>query len=152
MTHRAPIVQERLIAAPAARVFHAWRDPESLGRWMCPAADISCATVEVDFRVGGRFRIVMHGATRDYAHTGEYLEIDEPRRIVFTWISDFVPKDEARTLVTVSLEPLDEHRTRLRLVHAELPDTNTYDGHDGGWRIILARLAADLDTLDRRSP
>lgn len=140
---RDPIVVERLLPAPPEDVFAAWSDPESLSTWLCPG-DMERATVEVDFRVGGAFRVVMHGAERDYAQHGEYLEIDAPKRLVFTWVSDWVAPEEARTVVTVSLEPADRDRTRLLLVHEELPDTGTYDGHAQGWTSIVDKLAARL--------
>jgi uncharacterized protein YndB with AHSA1/START domain len=143
MSARPPIVVERLVPAPPAAVFAAWRDPASLRVWMCPAADTTHATAEVDFRVGGRFRIVMHGA-RDYAHTGEYLEIDPPRRLVFTWDSEWIAPAERRTRVTVTIEPAGARRSRVRLVHDELPDTAAYDGHPQGWTTILEKLASRL--------
>ena len=96
MNFRGPIVQERVLPAAPADVFAAWGDPESLRVWMCPAEGIEHASAEVDFRVGGAFTIVMHGEGQDYRQTGEYLEIDAPRRLVFTWISDFVPPNEAK--------------------------------------------------------
>lgn len=138
------IVQERLIAAPPAAVFDAWRDPESIRVWMCPDPEMSEASVEVDFRVGGRFRIVMHGAEQDYDHTGEYVEIDPPRRLVFTWISHFIRDAEQRTRVTLELEDAGEGKTQLLLVHDELPSSDAYDGHDDGWAEILRKLAEHL--------
>jgi uncharacterized protein YndB with AHSA1/START domain len=137
------IVQERVLAAAPEIVFAAWRDPTSLAVWMCPDAAMSHASVEVDFRVGGRFRIVMHG-TRDYEHSGEYLEIEPARRLVFTWVSHFMPAAEQRTRVRVTFEPVGTDRTHLRLVHTELPDTDSYDGHRAGWATILAKLDAHL--------
>jgi uncharacterized protein YndB with AHSA1/START domain len=142
---RQPIVQERVISAPAEAVFEAWSDPSSMSEWMCPGPDMSHATVEVDFRVGGRFRIVMHGE-RDYIHSGEYLAIEPPRRIVFTWLSEWLPADEAATKVSVSIESVAPDRSRIVLVHDELPDTDTYDGHVDGWATILDKLAVKLES------
>ena len=140
---REPIVQERVIAAAPEVVFSAWSDPESLRVWMCPSPDISRASAEVDFRVGGSFRIVMHGKEGDYGQTGEYLEIDAPNRLVFTWVSDFVPPEEAKTRVTVTFEPVGSG-TRLVLTHDELPESDTYEGHRGGWATIIDKLGAHL--------
>lgn len=140
MTYRDPIVQERVLPAPPEEVFAAWGDAESLQAWMCPAEDITRATAEVDFRVGGAFQIVMHGKEGDYRQTGEYLEIDAPRRLVFTWVSDFVPPDEAKTKVTVTFEAVADDQTKIVLVHEELPATGTYDGHENGWAAILRKL------------
>jgi uncharacterized protein YndB with AHSA1/START domain len=139
---RASVVQERILPAPPDEVFAAWSDPESLRRWMCPG-EIRSADVEVDFRVGGRFRVVMHGA-REYAHHGEYLEIVPPRRLVFTWVSEFLPEAEAHTRVTVTLEPIEATRTHIRLVHDLLPAGDAYAGHAQGWEDILRKLDAVL--------
>ncbi len=136
------IVQERRIAAAVDEVFHAFCDPDRLSRWMCPADGMRPATVSVDFRVGGGFEIVMHGTERDFRQRGEYLVIDPPKRLVFRWVSDFVPAHEADTRVTVTIEP-DGAGCRVRLVHDELPATDTYDGHRAGWARILDLAAAD---------
>jgi len=135
------IVQERVIAAAPERIFAAFREPEQMARWLVPG-DMERASVEADFRVGGHFSVVMHGSEGDYGQTGEYLEIDPPKRLVFTWVSDFVPEAESHTRVAVTLEPLESGHTRLVLVHDQLPDSDTYDGHDGGWASILAKLEA----------
>lgn len=140
---RRPIVQERTVAASQEEVFRAWSDPAALADWMRPSEGMAPATVEVDFRVGGRFRIVMHGE-RDYVQEGEYLEIDPPRRLVFTWVSAFLPDEEAHTRVTVTLEP-DGAGTRIRLVHDQLPEGDAYDGHVEGWARILACARAWLE-------
>ena len=60
-------------------------------------------------------------------------------------MSDFVPEAVARTRVSVSLEALAPGRTRLRLVHDELPaEGDAYDGHEGGWSSILDKFEALL--------
>lgn len=137
-SQRDPIVVERLIAASVEDVFAAWSDAESLGAWMCPAETISHASVETDFRVGGQFSIVMHGQEGDFRQTGEYLEIDPPKRLSFTWVSPWAPDAEQDTRVTVSLDPAGEGKTKLRLVHEAI--TTWYDNHEQGWAMILARL------------
>ncbi len=137
------IVQERLLEAPPEEVFAAWSAPDALSRFMCPGEDMRPATVDVDFRVGGRFRIVMHGSERDYGQSGEYLENERPKRLVFSWVSDFVPEAESRTRVTLTLEPAGAGRTRLRLEHDELPETDTYAGHEAGWARILELMGKE---------
>ena len=141
---RAPIVQERTLAVPVEAVFAAWSDPDSLAVWMCPSDGMQPASVELDFRPGGRFQIVMHG-DRDYAHHGEYLEIDPPSRLVFTWHSEFVPAGEEKTRVTVEIAAAGPGRAHLRIIHDELPDTDTYDGHVAGWGRIADELARHLE-------
>lgn len=145
MPRRPPIVQERVLPAPPAAVFAAWSDPRSMACWMHPGADLERVSVELDFRVGGRFRIVMHGE-QDWVHSGEYLAIQRDRRICFTWVSEFLPAPVATTRVTVTFEPVDGDRTRIRLSHDLLPDHEAYDRHPDGWGRILSTLARHLAT------
>src|SRR5215471_740500 len=113
----ALVVVRRVMAIPREEVFAAWLDPASLRLWMRPG-DVDRATVEVDPRVGGKFRIVMHHAGRDDAHWGEYLAIEPPSRLSFTWISEYT--DLHPTVVTVEL--LEKNGgTEVVLTHRRLP-------------------------------
>src|SRR6476646_9784255 len=99
------LVVRRRIAVPRERVFEAWLDSESLAHWMRPG-DSTHAIVTVDPRVGGGFRIVMEGSSHGCVeHTGEYLAIEPPSRLSFTWISKFT--DERPTVVTVEFHEQD---------------------------------------------
>ena len=64
------LVERRVLPAPREHVYAAWLDAASLATWMVPRAGGSAAA-EVDARVGGRFRIVMHHADGSTEHTGE---------------------------------------------------------------------------------
>jgi uncharacterized protein YndB with AHSA1/START domain len=97
---------------------------------------VGSAAAEVDLRVGGRFRVVMTGEGRELEHTGEYLEVDPPRRLVFTWRSPYT--GEEPSVVTVTLRPRGEG-TELALTHERLP-ADQVDPHAGGWGRMLERL------------
>jgi uncharacterized protein YndB with AHSA1/START domain len=80
------LVIRRLLPARREDVFAAWLDPVSLSQWMCPG-EVERATVEVDPRVGGKFRIVMWRPRAEGAeHWGEYLAIQPPSLLSFTWL------------------------------------------------------------------
>src|SRR2546427_2705187 len=64
------LVVRRVLPVPRERVFAAWLDPALMARWMCPG-DTRSATVELDPRVGGAFRIVMHHGRGDADHRGD---------------------------------------------------------------------------------
>jgi hypothetical protein len=55
-----------------------------------------------------------------------------------------MPEGQRDTRVTVTLEEAGEAKTRLTLVHDELPAGDAYDGHVEGWAVILRRLVAQL--------
>jgi uncharacterized protein YndB with AHSA1/START domain len=135
-TKTALAVTRRYAASPD-RVFAAWTDPDSLGRWMSPFGK-SVATADV--RVGGTFKIIMQGQGTEIEHTGEYLEVDRPRRLVFTWQSPYT--GPTPSVVTVELRP-DGDQTELILTHERLPEDQV-ESHRGGWGQILDNLAAAL--------
>lgn len=131
------LVVERVIRATPDEVFDAWTTPSRMAAWMSP---IGAAEAEVDLRVGGSFRVVMVEARLE--HTGEYLEIDPPRRLVFTWVSPFTGGEPS--VVTVELHPHDDG-TRVVLTHERLPE-DVVDGHRDGWGTMIERLAGILAT------
>jgi uncharacterized protein YndB with AHSA1/START domain len=105
--------------------------------WLSPRGH---AEAEVDVRIGGSFRIVMVHSDTQIEHTGTYLELDPPRRLVFTWISPYTGPDPS--VVTVELQPAGAG-TRLVLTHERLPG-DVVDGHRNGWAAMLERLAEAL--------
>lgn len=95
--------------ATAEQVYDAWLDPKQVRVWMAAAlksfglaGDVRC--VEIDARVGGKFRFCDMRDGKEAQHWGSYLELDRPRRIAFTWIVD--ASEEANpSKVTLSIEP-----------------------------------------------
>ena len=129
------LVVERVLPAAPEEVFDAWTTPSRMAAWMSP---FGAAEAEVDLRVGGSFRVVMVEARLE--HGGEYLEIDRPTRLVFTWVSAFTRADPS--IVTVELHPHDDG-TRVVLTHERLPE-DVVDGHRDGWGTMIERLAGIL--------
>ncbi|MDX2145083.1 MAG: SRPBCC domain-containing protein [Rhodospirillaceae bacterium] len=138
MTADTPtLTVEREIEATAEELFDAWLDPESLAVWMRPG-DIPRTDATVDARVGGTFKIVMHGSEKDYVHTGTYRRIDRPKKLVFTWVSEATYQRE--TLVTVVFQRTGK-KTKVILTHEQLPDEAAANSHRGGWTSAIEKLA-----------
>ena len=134
-----PLVVRRVLRVPRERVFAAWLDAALMARWMCPG-DTRSATVELDPRVGGKFRIVMHHGRGEAEHWGEYLAIEPPSRLSFTWVS--ASTDRKPTVVTVELFARGAD-TELVLTHRRLPPDKV-EAHREGWSDIVAKLDATL--------
>jgi uncharacterized protein YndB with AHSA1/START domain len=128
------IIREVRIAAAPADVFPYFTHPDKLVTW-------KAATVEADARPGGRFRMDVTG--RGDVAEGEYLDIDPPHRIRFTWHWENEQPDirvaaPAHSVVEVTLTA-DGDGTLLRLVHRGIPGPNR-EGSAAGWAHYLARL------------
>jgi uncharacterized protein YndB with AHSA1/START domain len=126
-----PLRHEVRIAAPPEVVFPYFTDPGRMVGWMGVAALL-------DPRPGGALRIEANG--RDVV-LGEYVEVDPPRRVVFTWGFDGAAPIVAAgsTRVEVTLER-DGDGTLLTLRHHGLEDP-VRNGHAEGWTHYLVRLA-----------
>jgi uncharacterized protein YndB with AHSA1/START domain len=126
-----PLRHEVLIAAPREVVFPYFTDPARLTTWIGVAALL-------DPRPGGTFRVEPNG--RDVV-LGEYVEVEPPRRVVFTWgfegSSPAVRQGASRVEVTLER---DGDGTRVVLLHHGLPDAMRA-AHEEGWTHYLARLA-----------
>lgn len=141
---------KRTFAAPREKVFRAWTDPKALMRWFAPSDDYSTPLVEVDLRVGGKYRIQMK-APDGQAHTvhGIYREVTPPSKLVFTlsWEEaacggpEMTPEQE--TLVTVEFHDRGG-ATDIILTHEYFPTVKARDSHNEGWTGCLDRLAKVL--------
>jgi uncharacterized protein YndB with AHSA1/START domain len=126
--------------ASPERVFDAWLDPQTTGKWLFATPTGQMVRVDIDARVGGRFVIVDRRNGEDVEHTGEYLEIDRPRRLVFTFA---VPKySPLFTEVTIEIEA-SASGSDLTLTQTNVPPE--YLGRtEKGWIGILVGLAEHL--------
>lgn len=132
----------RNLKAPRDKVFRAWTTPEELKRWSAPG-DYTNPLVEVDLRVGGRFRIHMR-APNGAVHqaTGVYREVDPPRKLVYTWLWEEDPSVR-ETLVTVEFHERGGS-TEVVLTHDLFPSEEARAEHEKGWAGCLEKLATAL--------
>lgn len=126
-------------AASAERVYDAWLDPEKARRFLFATATGEIVRCELDARVGGHYTIVDRRNGADVLHEGTYLELERPRRIVFTLRVPKYSPDADR--ITVEIEPLD-HGSELTLT-TETAD-EWADDTRCGWTMILDVLDATL--------
>lgn len=124
---------------PMERVFDAWLDPEKARRFLFATPTGTMLRVEIDARVGGSFTIVRRDGD-EVEHVGSYLEIERPRRLVFTFS---VPKySKEVTRVTIELKP-QGNGCEVTLIHeGVLPEW--LEASRSGWGMILDTLAARL--------
>ena len=127
----AIVERETVVACTPDEAWRWWTEPERLVRWMGSVA-------EADLRPGGAIRIAYgNGAVM----AGEFVALDPPRRLVFTWgwedPAEAVQPGQSR--VEVAFEAVDGG-TRVVVRHHDLPDGEGA-GHAEGWDYFLGRLA-----------
>ena len=136
MTDLAVIIN-KTIHAPIEKVFDAWLNPEMLAKFILPMPGMAEPEVENTAQTGGRFKITMQVGDEKIPHTGQYLEITRPDKLVFTWES---PCSAQNSRVTIKFKSIDNQKTHIELVHVKFIDEQTRSDHEGGWGNIIDAL------------
>jgi uncharacterized protein YndB with AHSA1/START domain len=145
------IVITRDFNAPAALVWEAWTRPEHVRRWYGLRGS-NLSVCEIDLRVGGSWRYVIREGDAEYPFSGEYLELDAPRRLVSTERFELIPNSDY--VATVTLDERDGRttmRNHLKYQSREHRDGHLSSGMEGGMRQTFQRLDAVLDDLQSDS-
>jgi uncharacterized protein YndB with AHSA1/START domain len=138
-----PISITRVFEAPRERVWREWAEPERFAGWFGGESEVQLSSVTMDVRVGGAWRLTMHTRDGEILWHGEYREVVEPERMVFT-LSDEPPREATYALATVELEELGDGRTEMRFEqHGSLsPDQARAARY--GWSRLFDRIAERL--------
>ena len=127
----------KIIEAPITKVFDAWLDPNTLAKFMLPMPGMEDSQVENEPHEGGAFTIIMQVGDNKIPHTGKYLVIDRPEKLVFTWES---PESVDDSVVTLNLTKLSDNKTNIELTHVKFIDEKRRSNHEGGWGNIINKL------------
>jgi uncharacterized protein YndB with AHSA1/START domain len=138
---RAAIVRRLLPATPDV-VYDEWLDPAALADWMCPRP-ARCRNVESEPRPGGRLRIDIEDGGAEFCVSGEYLVLDRPTRLSFSWSCSTWPDPRLKSVVNVLLEAREDAQTLMTIEHTLLPP-GLVDQHERGWAASARQLAAEL--------
>lgn len=139
-TDHDAVTCEIFIAAPRERIFEALTNPAQAALWWGEKGQYSMLNFSMDVRPGGKWFTTGHSAkSGDIKVQGEYLEIDPPRRLAYTWISSWLPH------VTKVLWELEAHNdsTALKLTHTGFAgNVEATKAHTHGWNLALVWLQA----------
>jgi uncharacterized protein YndB with AHSA1/START domain len=138
----------RVVDAPRSVVWEAWTNPKHVSRWMLGPEGHTMPVCEIDLRQGGRWHFqwrMPDGGKLDM--NGEYLEVDEPERLVNTerWGGDWpetvntlilTEENGQTTMICTILYPSREAREKARGT-----------GMEQGWSQSYERLDDYLPTI-----
>lgn len=123
-------------------VFDEWLDTEALADWMCPRPS-RCVAITVEPRVGGLVRFDVDTEGSLVLITGQFLEIDRPNRLRFTWSHSGWADPTITSIVDVAFEPVGDEETLMSIEHSLVPPEAIED-HNRGWTVTAEQLAALL--------
>ena len=137
---------DRVINAPRDRVYQAWTDPVEARVWWS-GSGMGAETVEMDVRVGGRFRIAMRSDDGTaYVVGGIYSVVEPPHRLVHSWRWETGgPPTGEDSAVSIVFEDLGG-TTRIAITHERFADQANADAHTAGWTTKLEGFTAYFDT------
>lgn len=124
--------------APLNKLFEAWHKPELLLQWLTPG-DIQVTQVMASFTVGGHYRIQMQdSAYHQFRLSGQYLEIETDKRLVFTWQWE---GSEQHTTVRLDFSEIRPGTSALTLTHQGFADEKSMRMHQEAWIACLEKLS-----------
>ncbi len=135
----------RVFDAPRERVWREWTEPEAFADWFGGTeSEVPLDSVSMDVRPGGALSATMYAGDdrREIRWSGEFREVDEPARLVFT-LSDR-PEQDLYELVTVVLTDLGDGRTEMRLDQRGHMRPEQYERAKSGWGKFFDRIAERL--------
>ncbi|WP_158943042.1 SRPBCC domain-containing protein [Granulicella sp. S190] len=139
----------RVFDAPRELVWKAWTDPEHMAQWFGPRL-FEARNLTADVRPGGKWRNCLHSdgftdtagqwRTADLWQGGEYLELVEPERLVFTfhW-EEGSGLPEHDTVITITLAESDG-KTTMNFHQTFFVTEEDRDGHGKGWNSSFDKL------------
>jgi uncharacterized protein YndB with AHSA1/START domain len=131
-------VVRRVLPASPEVAYDEWLDEDALAEFMCPYP-VRATKVEIEPRIGGRFFVEMTEGEHATAISGEYLELDRPHRLSFSW--SYAPGVDS--VVTITFEARGQGQTLMTIDHTKLPPEDV-ESHTGGWSSIAELLERKL--------
>jgi uncharacterized protein YndB with AHSA1/START domain len=132
-----------VLVAPGERVFRALTTPAELAVWWGPVG-FTVPEINLDLRLGGCYRFTMQPPEGDAFHlAGEFLEIDAPSRLVYSFRWEEPDPDDRTTTVTLSLRDLGD-ATEVSLTQGEFATDARLELHRNGWTDSFDKLGRFL--------
>ena len=132
------------VPAPPERVFAALTEPAMVAKWFGPQG-FTMPEINLSLRVGGGYRFTMLPPEGGAFHlSGEFLEIDTPHRLAYTFRYEEPDPDDRETTVRLTLVPVDD-ATEVTLRQGEFATQARLELHRDGWTDSFDKLRAVVE-------
>ena len=133
----------RRFPSPWQVVFRQWVEPNELAAWFGPVG-FDVTDFSIDAVEGGQWRMGLRSPAGDeFVIFGNYMVVDPPRRLRFTWRVEGAVGPIEPTEVEVRLAA-EEGTTRLTLRQGPFESAPAREVHRRAWRSTLESLALKL--------
>ncbi|MFF3331016.1 SRPBCC domain-containing protein [Streptomyces sp. NPDC002888] len=137
----------RVLDALCPVVFRELTDPRELARWWGPDG-FTVPSVESDLRPGGGYRIAMQPPEGELFYlVGEFLEVEPPVRLSYTFRWEDPDPEDRETVVTLSLRDIDDTRAELIVDQGDFATERRRALHEEGWTQGLGKLGELLASI-----
>ena len=137
--------QTAMFEAPPERIFAILTEPPELAKWWEPHG-FTTPEIHLDLRAGGTYRLTMQPPDGDVFHlSGEFLEVQPPGKLSFTFRWDEPAPDDRETVVVLRLESRGDS-AMVSLSHGEFATKERLELHRSGWADSFQRLEAVVQT------
>ncbi|MGW0749077.1 SRPBCC family protein [Streptomyces sp. NPDC002587] len=131
---------QRVLRAPRPVVFRALTASQELAKWWGPDGFV-IPSVESDLRPGGGYRIAMQPPEGDLFYlVGEFLEVEPPERLSYTFRWEDPDPEDRETTVTLSLREIGGTSTALGVAQGDFATERRRALHEEGWTQSLDKL------------
>ncbi|WP_257153827.1 SRPBCC family protein [Streptomyces lunaelactis] len=131
---------QRVLRARRTVVFRALTEPQELAKWWGPDGFVTPG-VESDLRPGGGYRIAMQPPEGDLFYlVGEFLEVDPPARLSYTFRWEDPDPEDRETVVTLSLRDIGGTGAELAVSQGDFATERRQALHEEGWTQSLNKL------------
>ena len=139
----------KTFAASRDKVFRAWTQPAAVKQWF-PPSGYEAAVTDIDLRPGGTYRWGLRKLPdgEPFWATGAFVEVEPPRRLVYTWLWSGAPESKA-TRVTIEFHDRGGE-TEVVLRHDRFPDLNMRNEHQQGWTHCFDQLSEYLSKEEKK--
>ncbi len=141
---RAPVTPDivctRRFEASCDELFGAWVDPSILNKWLFTTATSELHRAEFEPWEGGNWTVVDRRESEYFAATGQYLQIDRPHRLIFTFGMLQLSAEFVHVAVNIARSAAG---SELTLTHEYLPWMGTRSP-EKGWHAMFDMLARAL--------
>lgn len=151
-----PLIMNRSFDVPPEKVFDAWLNQDMMRKWLFTLERTNKVARNTP-EVGGAWEIVDHREGKDYRAIGEYIEIDRPRKIVFTF--QMPQFSDTTDTITVELQETQQgcemnftqtivvpHEEDWTQADIEKALKEYHDGTEHGWNLMFMGLKELVET------